>query len=102
MLVLFDPLHKHVGIEGKHHQIRLPDEVGVGLRRALVDDVLFQGIVNGALLQRDGTDVKTESLEHTGVTAAQQTQAHDEYIFTDVYDHIAFTLAPSFVMSSKK
>lgn len=102
VLVLFDPLHENVGVEGEDHQIRLPDHTGVRLGGALINEPLADGVVDGALLQGDGADMEPEAAERLGVAAAQQSQTYNEYFLAYVYDHDSSTSAPSLVMSPKK
>ena len=63
---------------GDEFHVGFADHARVNLGGAFVDDFFVQGVIDRALLQGDGADVKTKALENPGVAAAQKAKADDQ------------------------
>ena len=81
LLVLGNPLLEHGGVQAEHHCIGVGNNGRLNGGISFVDDAIFQGVINGLLVDVDGCHVKTQALECPRVAAANQAQAHNEYAF---------------------
>ena len=54
LLILLQPAKQHLGVEGKHHDVRFADHLRVDLSRALGDHAVLQSVGDGRRASGDG------------------------------------------------
>ena len=62
LLIVFDPLNKHFGVECEDGKIGFPNRFGRVFGVALVDDAVLQGIVDGFFSNIDGNNMEAKLL----------------------------------------